>query len=173
MDYRNFITGDNPVAKGYWWQQEDEKATADYLWSAAQAVFEDDVQRRNRNLLYARLYSDDDFSALDARGHSRGITASVDNQGNAVLASRIAFNVVAACVDTLMAKVFKNKPRPLFLTSGAGWVYQRKAKALMLAVRAEAARRRPGRRPTRPSRRARARSLGSWRCAVRPYRARG
>jgi hypothetical protein len=43
---------------------------------------------------------------------------------------RLAFNVVKSCADTACAKIAKNKPRPLFLTSRGPYALQRKAEWL-------------------------------------------
>lgn len=45
-------------------------------------------------------------------------------------AGRLAVNVIKSCVDTAAAKIAKNVPRPLFLTSEGDWSLQRKAKWL-------------------------------------------
>jgi hypothetical protein len=57
--------------------------------------------------------------------------------GNSVVAGkmqlnrdRVTYNVVQSVVDTIGSKMCKNKPKPLFLTSGGDWKVQRKAKKL-------------------------------------------
>ena len=43
---------------------------------------------------------------------------------------RVTLNVIQSCVDTLSAKIAKNRPKPTFLTDGADWSKQQRAKKL-------------------------------------------
>lgn len=43
---------------------------------------------------------------------------------------RVTYNVTQSCIDTATALIAENKPRPYFLTSGASYRIQRKAKKL-------------------------------------------
>ena len=56
--------------------------------------------------------------------------ASVSN----TMTTRITYNVCQSVVDTAAAKIAKNKPKPLFLTSGADYKLQRKAQNLTKLV---------------------------------------
>jgi hypothetical protein len=46
------------------------------------------------------------------------------------LRDRISYNLVQSVVDTVVAKVTRNRPKPLFLTSGGNYKKQREAKKL-------------------------------------------
>lgn len=75
------------------------------------------------NLRYARLYGNYDLAGLDAYSYSR-IETSMN------VSHRVTFNLIQSCVDTIVSKITKNKPRPMFLTSGGDWTAQQKAKKL-------------------------------------------
>ena len=44
--------------------------------------------------------------------------------------NRVAWNVTQSVTDTLVSKIGKNKPRPLFLTSGGDWALRHRAELL-------------------------------------------
>lgn len=59
-----------------------------------------------------------------------GLTGSRFIQTQRPNTERLTYNVIQSAVDTLTSKIGKNKPKPLFLTSGGDWRQQRKAKNL-------------------------------------------
>lgn len=81
-------------------------------------------KRLTQNLLSARLYGNLSVTGLNGLTYSK--ISSVQNS----LKDRISYNVIQSVVDTLTAKIGKNKPKPLFLTSGGDYKLQRKAKKL-------------------------------------------
>lgn len=46
------------------------------------------------------------------------------------LTHRVTLNIIQSMVDTVVSKITKNKPKPTFLTDGADWELQQKAKKL-------------------------------------------
>lgn len=85
-------------------------------------IQENQIYRRAENLMWARLYGSVDIMGLTPTTYSRPNPIS---QG-----VRPKFNIVASCIDTLAAKISKNRPRPFFLTDGGDWSLQNKAKKL-------------------------------------------
>ncbi len=59
-----------------------------------------------------------------------GLTSGKGASVMPVVRDRLTYNIVQSCVDTVTAKIAKNKPKPLFLTSGGDYRLQRKAKKL-------------------------------------------
>lgn len=75
-------------------------------------------------LRHARLYGNLDMGFGPYRYNRSAST------GTGAIANRLTFNVVKSCVDTLTAQIAKNKPRPLFLTTGGDSGQQQRAKLL-------------------------------------------
>lgn len=89
-------------------------------------IQENQLYRRAENLMWARLYGSVDIMGLSPTTYSR---PNPITQG-----TRPKFNVVASCIDTLAAKISKNRPRAFFLTDGGDWKLQNKAKKLQKFV---------------------------------------
>lgn len=75
------------------------------------------------NLRYFRLYGNSDILPLSAYNFMR-------TEPSYSVSNRVTMNVVQSMIDTVVSKITKNKPRPMFLTSGGDWSLQRKAKKL-------------------------------------------
>lgn len=75
------------------------------------------------NLRFARLYGNFDYYGLNALNYYR-VEASYS------VTNRVTLNVVQSMVDTVVSKITKNKPKATFLTSGADFSLQTKAKKL-------------------------------------------
>ena len=83
------------------------------------------TEREQSNVRHARLYENVEINSLTTSDYATAVVRQ------AIIGTGImTLNVIAACVDTLAAKISKNKPRPEFLTSGASWKSQRKARKL-------------------------------------------
>lgn len=73
----------------------------------------------------ARLYGNSRL--LSFLGASLG---AIMSRPRAAVLERLTDNVIQSVVDTSTARVGENKPRPFFLTDGASWKLQRRAKNL-------------------------------------------
>lgn len=79
--------------------------------------------RNDNNLKFLRLYGNAEIIGMGLTGYSRVETpAGIQN--------RVTLNIIQSMCDTVTAKIAKNTPRPMFLTSGGDWSIQRKAKKL-------------------------------------------
>jgi hypothetical protein len=140
MDYTTFKKGKGPKSgneaaaliremnPGHWWL-EDEKDTgarANQMVAAARHLEQDAQDRHQSNLRHARLYGNFDSVGLGIRSYTQSASAPQN---------KISLNVIAACIDTLAAKIAKNKPIPMFVTDGGSFPEQRQAKALDKFVR--------------------------------------
>lgn len=128
IDYKSFEKGGKkgllPAEKvagkaGHWYLETDPGFRSTALSAAATALEQEQRGRYGLNLLHARLYGNFDMAGFGPREYTRG---------NASASSRIAFNVVEAAIDTLASKISKHRPRPVFVTDGARWSEQQKAK---------------------------------------------
>lgn len=127
MDYTQF--GDKqPLEEGQyytkkWWKApKDERAQA--VCSTLKSLSEYDGRRQTQYQISTRLYGNLNLMGLNGLSYSK--IASVQNS----LKDRISYNLVQSVIDTVTAKIGKNKPKPLFLTSGGNYEMQRKAKKL-------------------------------------------
>jgi hypothetical protein len=76
----------------------------------------------NRRL--ARLYGNSDIYGLNSMDYNPTGLDGIYNRNNLTL------NVIKSCVDTITNKIGKNRPRPMFLTSGGDWAQQHLAEQL-------------------------------------------
>lgn len=128
MDYTDFEKKKpekrDPFAEGkpgFWWKCKNARERAQMVQAAGEELEQEQEPRHQLNLLYARLYGNFDFLGFGPRQYMTGaLTAG----------SRVTYNVVQAATDTLAAKISKHRPRPVFLTDGAKWKEQQKAKKL-------------------------------------------
>lgn len=113
-------------AEGYWWDAEEPKDRAALVIASASHVKEMSHERSMANLRHARLYGNFDQLGFGPRDYTR--TASHPT-------NRIALNVIASCIDTLVSKIAKNSPRPSFQTTRGNFKQRQKAKRLDQFVR--------------------------------------
>lgn len=106
-----------------WWSQDRDK-----MWQhaigVANSIEKAQSPRREQRLRHARLYGGREFRGFGVGEYSQ--VGASDRKSS----SKIALNVIKACVDTAASKISKNKPRPLFLTSGGDYEMQEKAEGL-------------------------------------------
>lgn len=131
IDYRNMKEGWKPGESpsdqdrgpgGRWWNIEDERALGKSVINVTDSLKQQAAQRHQSNLVHARLYGNVDIISFGARDYARTpITVGV-------IPNRIAFNIVATCVETLGSKIGKQRPRPSFQTSGGSWPAQQRAR---------------------------------------------
>ena len=125
IDYTKMSSdGKSPIStdKKWWDLKQSDMAAA--ITGTTRFLQEHQSRRQTQNLLSARLYGN--LSIMGLNGLSYSKIASVQN----AVKDRISYNVIQSVVDTLCAKISKNKPKPLFLTSGGDYKMQRKAKKL-------------------------------------------
>lgn len=113
--------------KARWWEvDKDERAKA--VSDVGCRLRMDAGNRLTSMVRFARLYENAEIDSLSGRDYADAVIRQ------AIFASGImSINVGASCLDTLTAKITKNRPRPNFVTSGAGpgaWDKQMKARNL-------------------------------------------
>lgn len=129
VDYRSFGTGaqaqPNQAFNKFWWTIADEKEMANAIQTTIETIAKNDSARIQRYNTAARLYGNSDLSGMFGISGSRAIATQSGG-----LRDRISYNVIKSAIDTITAKIAKNRPKPLFLTSGGNWKMKRKAQKL-------------------------------------------
>lgn len=113
--------------RGRWWAEEDPGR---HMCAVAKSIENDQKPRETQNIAFARLYSNQLLETLYSGGVVRWGQPGGASDGQNNLSHRVTYNVVQSCIDTAAAKIAKNKPRVLFLTSGGDWEAQQQAKKL-------------------------------------------
>lgn len=98
-----------------WWSARTETDLLARATAAYQLVYEQDSGRRAMLRRHARMYSN---RPVD----DNGVPQLSDAGGE-----RIRLNVTKAAVDTVSAKITKNRPKPEPLTTNGNWSMQRRA----------------------------------------------
>lgn len=127
IDYKSFgPNGPQGSAAGVnkrWWLSKDSEIHQSVL-PIIVALGQYDSKRQTQYQISTRLYGNANLMGLNGLSYSK--IMSVQN----TLKDRISYNVVQSCIDTITSKIAKNKPKPLFLTSGGDYKIQRRAKKL-------------------------------------------
>jgi hypothetical protein len=125
-DLPKYRVSDGQLSQSYqhrWWKTENPGAA---MVQAAETLYVDAEWMRISHLAYARLFTNRLLSSLyqtsNGRGYAVPFLGTFDR--------RLTMNVVEACINTATAKLAKNKPRALFLTSGGDFALRRRAKLL-------------------------------------------
>jgi hypothetical protein len=129
IDYRQFSSeGVKPKeVNPKWWSIDGDgksEKVADSIGVILQTLKENQNKLEAQRQASSRLYGN-----IPLYG-SLGLNSAKGAQVVPVVRDRLTYNVVQSCVDTVTAKIAKNKPKPLFLTDGGNYKLQRKAKKL-------------------------------------------
>lgn len=127
MDFTSFSSAGSPsntIAQyKKWWTLPDDEIPStiamlvDYLHTHQGS-------RQTQLIMGTRLYGNVSIMGLNGLTYSRMVVSQ-----NAAR-DRLTYNVIQSCIDTVTAKIGKNRPKPLFLTSGGDYRLQQKAKNL-------------------------------------------
>jgi len=121
--YNNTKEGSGPDgANGKWWDTSDKMIYND-VFAVVRWIRNDQSSRLTNNIRNSRMYAN--FSPVLSMpiGFVHDNNAGASNQ-------KLTLNVVKSCIDTATARIAKTKTRPMFLTDGENWSYQKKAKDL-------------------------------------------
>lgn len=126
MDYRSFnnqnATPETPANNRWWELSEEEMPSA--IAAVCNSLRQADSWRQQQMQTSARLYGNIGLFGLN------GLAASRIPTTQGIQRDRISYNIVQSGIDTVTAKMVKNKPKPLCVTSGGDWKLQRKAEKL-------------------------------------------
>lgn len=101
-----------------WWTAE-EKQQHEGVMAQVKALRSANSELHEENKLYASLYGAAELLGL-------GLQTFKTNKAS----QRVTYNVIRSMCDTANAKTAKNKPRPMFLTTGGDYKMQRRARDL-------------------------------------------
>ncbi len=129
IDYRSFgPQGDKPKNVNPKWWLVDGDGKGEKIADSIAVIIDTLKQSQNKleaqRSASARLYGN--IPLYGTLGLSGGKAAAT----MPVVRDRLTYNLVQSCTDTVVAKITKNKPKPLFLTNGGDYRLQRKAKKL-------------------------------------------
>lgn len=120
------------LAKFTWWQGIDpedkalnETDLANNIQGTIAFIEKHQGSRTEQLKMGTNLYGKTSFSNLIGSAFTRASSVNTNSTSQ-----RISFNICASVVDTLVAKIAKNKVIPSFVTNGGIWSMQRKAEKL-------------------------------------------
>jgi hypothetical protein len=116
-------TNEGPVNRRWWGLDADDGLLSSTINAIVGNIRDRSSALETQRQISARLYGN-----LPVMGPS-GITLSRSTVQTSSK-DRITYNIVQSCIDTAVAKISKNKPKPYFLTSGGNYRERRKAKKL-------------------------------------------
>ena len=99
-----------------WWTKKNPHESA---WDAYAHIKENDGGRYVDNLRHLRLYGNRDYVGMLPQSYAESFSQE-----------RVTLNVIKSVCDTVSSRIAKNRPRPVFLTSGGNYSTRRRAKLL-------------------------------------------
>lgn len=130
IDYRSITPGgpgsdDSKAGVNFRWWKEPKSDRPQAIAGVVQYIKEHMGAIETQRQIGARMYNNSSIMGVNGLSYTKmANVAPGQNQ------TRISYNLVASAIDTLSAKISKNKPKPMFLTSGGDYRLQRKAKKL-------------------------------------------
>jgi len=105
-----------------WWSL-DKKTAHESIFSVVKNMDTAQSWLNQEYLDFARLYGNADIIGLTSATYYK-MTPEFNST------KRLTLNVIKSAIDTVNAKISKNRPRPMFLTDGGDYSLQKKAKNL-------------------------------------------
>lgn len=128
IDFRSFNQGQEQITpvdgRIKWWFCNNDVEMAQSVVGSVTSLANADAKRQTQYQISSRLYGNTNIMGIN------GLSFSKIQSTQATLKDRVSYNVIQSCIDTLVSKITKNKPKPAFVTSGATWKVQRQAKQL-------------------------------------------
>lgn len=107
-----------------WWKAEDDSALASQLCSTAAYLKTNQTYRMRQLATDVRMYC-----GMSVYNYAGSNTSKMD-KSRTLPDDRPTFNLIEACVDTLVSRVTQNEPQPKFLTDGADYKQRHLAQKL-------------------------------------------
>lgn len=127
IDYTNFSTDGTVATQSSewkrWWTLSKEEIP-DAISKVIYTLHTSQTGRLTQLDMGTRLYGNINIMGLNGLSYSRIV------QRQSAIKDRLTYNVIQSAIDTVTAKIAKNRPKPLFLTSGGDYRLQQKAKNL-------------------------------------------
>jgi hypothetical protein len=127
VDYTTFSSNgesktEGSVDKRWWLLSQSDLPNA--ITRIVQTLGQADSKRQTQYQISTRLYGNTNLMGVNGLSFSK--ISSTQNSNK----DRLSYNIVQSGIDTVTAKMAKNKPKPMFLTSGGNWKMQSRAKKL-------------------------------------------
>ena len=105
----------------FWWQEPEGEDLANAVTDTVNKMISDHSYRYNLNMDMLRMYTGRDYEALDRYDPS--------NRGTMPFGEdyRMRLNVIGSCVDTLVSRIGKSRPRPMYLTKRGDYNLRQRA----------------------------------------------
>lgn len=125
-DYEQLLYNKKPEAEAksqQWWDLKDTDMPS-AIEAIMKSLYDAQSRRQQQLVVSTRLYGN-----LNLMGVAGLPYARVSTNTNTTSA-RVTYNVCSSTVDTVSAKIAKNKPKPYFLTQGGDYKLKKKAEKL-------------------------------------------
>lgn len=126
IDYTTMAPGgaktDGAINKQWWKSKKSDIAQSVAAIINTLSTF--DSGRQTQFQISARLFGNVNLMGLN------GLSFTKASAVTSATKDRVTYNVIQSCIDTVTSKMSKNRPKPLFLTSGGDYKQQRRAKKL-------------------------------------------
>jgi len=119
-----FDSNDTYSPTDYQWWKKNKSEYHSSIFPYLKRLQTQQSYRHSQNVTNMRLYGNLESNTLTTYNVMKGEPTSSASR------NRITMNVVQSCIDTMVSKIVKNKPRPYFLTDGGDWSVKRKAEKL-------------------------------------------
>jgi hypothetical protein len=114
-----------PIHRGAnWWKAKEDEELAGEIVGGLEFMRTKQSLRLSQWIIATRLYGN------QALTNKNAVSFSSVAVGAPWLRDRISWNIVQAVCDTVVSRMIKNKPKPIFLTNGGDYKMQRRAKKL-------------------------------------------
>lgn len=107
----------------YYWYKATKGNVHDELFPYLAKLENRQSYRQTENVKFMRMYGNMEFQGASAHNF-------IKPESGTSVQNRVTLNVVQSMIDTVTAKITKNKPRPQFLTDGGNFQQQRKSEKL-------------------------------------------
>ena len=107
--------------ENFWWDDGDEEAEYKHVFSCVKTLREDQSYRRDDNLNWLRLFTNNNVAGLDPYTYAQRGGSRADD---------VTLNLVRSMCTTVASRIAKNKPKVTFLTSGGDHGLKKKAQLL-------------------------------------------
>ena len=108
-----------------WWEEKTKPKALDPALGIFKYFQNHDKNRLSAYNAYSRIYLNRD---IDDSDYLANYTAAWNAEDNAY--SRVPVNLIKVMIDSAMARVTKQNPRPVFITQGGNFTLQKKAKQM-------------------------------------------
>ena len=105
----------------FWWNETDEIEMGNLLTELIEQLRDDHMSRHTLNLDMLRMYTQRDYDGMGRVNSSNNLSGED---------YRMRMNVIGNITDTLVSRIGKNRPKPMYLTKRGDYKLRQNAKRL-------------------------------------------